>query len=313
MFSFRHIRRSKEIDGQQWRQEQASRQRLRGAVVSKTTWHAAPKRMVTFTLTETVYFTEGHCQIVYRTPPALSGKEWRIKSFQPKPNRHWEGNEIRDQHQQAVRRRIQAREQRRIEERRDRQLFILSLQTGHQRLVKRRVAYLESFRLREEERRIQMERHRQLKTARKRLVSQQGMAKCRQPTNQNQDFQRHPQAPTSTIITAKLRATPRDWVPYTKLRHHKAVHAYARHKPNCKKEGGKVLSHGTPPPCPTRQTTKTNPTHKAATSAHQSNITWPRDGGTPSNFRPSYILASISQHQAWLSPAHRKTLRQQPF
>jgi hypothetical protein len=71
-FLVRIKRRSKAIDGQQWRQEQALQQRLRGTEVFETTWHAAPqKEKVTFTMTQTVYYTEGHCQIVYGTQPAL--------------------------------------------------------------------------------------------------------------------------------------------------------------------------------------------------------------------------------------------------
>jgi hypothetical protein len=180
-FLVRIKRRSKAIDGQQWRQEQALQQRLRGTEVFETTWHAAPqKEKVTFTMTQTVYYTEGHCQIVYGTQPALSGKEWRIKSFQPKPNWH--------------------REQRR------------SLQAGHRRLEQRRREYFESFRVREEERRQQMERHRQLKIERKRLAPHHGMAKCRQPTNQHHNFQRHTQESTSTILPATLQVQPRDQV-----------------------------------------------------------------------------------------------------
>jgi hypothetical protein len=307
MFSFRFKRSSKAIDGQQWQQEQASRQQLRGTVVSKTTWHVAPKRKVIFTMTETAYSTEGHCQIVFGTQPALFGKEWRIRSW------HWEGDEIQVHNQQVVRQQIQEQEQRWIEERRDQQLFLLSLQVGHHQLEQRRRVYLDSFRLREEERRQQMERHRQLTTVRKRSGPHHGMAKCRQPTNQHHDFQRHTQESTSTIISATLRVKPRDQVIFIKPRHHMAVNAQARRKLTCQRGRCKVLSHGSPLRGPTRQTIKTNSTFKAATSAHQSNTTWIGDGGTNSNFRPSYILASISQHQAWLSPAHRKTLRQQPF
>jgi hypothetical protein len=158
-----------------------------------------------------------------------------------------------------------------------------------------------------------MERQRQLKIERKSLGPNHGMAKCRQSTTQIHNFQRQTQESTPAIITATLRANPRDHVFYIQPRQPMAVKAQARRKLNCPRGRCTVISHGSPLPCPTRQTITTHSASKAATSGNQSNITWTRDGGTNSNFRPSYILASLSQHQAWLSPAHRKTLRQQPF
>jgi hypothetical protein len=80
------------VSGHQWRQQQREHQRVRGTEITQTRWHAPPTRKVTFTFTETVYYKE-HCQIVYWKVPVISGKEWRIKHFHPKPGRMWERDE----------------------------------------------------------------------------------------------------------------------------------------------------------------------------------------------------------------------------
>lgn len=53
--------------------------------------------------------------------------------------------------------------------------------------------------------------------------------------------------------------------------------------------------------------------YQTTTRIQESSVQEPLDGGPCSYFHTSYLLASISQHHAWISPVHRKALRQQPF
>jgi hypothetical protein len=71
-----------------------------------------------------------------------------------------------------------------------------------------------------------------------------------------------------------------------------------------------------PPRSTVRQPSNHTPVHQVPAKTpetHDIQIFGSPTGGASSCFHTSYILASSSQHHAWISPVHRKALRQQPF
>jgi hypothetical protein len=67
--------------GYQWCLQQQAQQQARGSEFTTTKWHAPPLPInVSFTMTQTEYYTDGLCRIVYAKQPTMPGKEWRINN-----------------------------------------------------------------------------------------------------------------------------------------------------------------------------------------------------------------------------------------
>lgn len=320
-FCFHIKRHQKEISGQQWRQQQELQQQLYGTVIKDTTWPAA--RKVTFTMTKTVYYDDGLCQIVHMTNPDTTCKDWRVRNFKPKQKRVWEHDEIIIRDCQTAARRQELRELRLQEQHQYRQQVQQIIHEGHQKMERQRKQYKEALQFVAEEVRRQLDaKGRNGKQKRKKMKKRKQLP---QFDNQDQVPRKRVKLvqgnvfltdPTSQVISIVI-VTHHGHQSITVPLHRKAV----RKKTPLTTQYLKLQSQHSAQSTPIHrkalrqqpiETISQNPAQ--STPIHRRALRQQPIGRGYLHYSFSSSLHPLPwQHQAWISPTHRKTLRQQPF
>jgi hypothetical protein len=295
-------RRHLSLSSAQWRANQTLLLQLQGKHVKEARWHSYSAPYVHFAThvqIDSPIDSKRISQMVPLTESGLSSKQWRLQHFSPKPLRQWENDEraLWALQQQAARRAQKLRE-RALHQQED-AIIKQHIHADHLRMEASRLARQEALHSQEQEMRRQMQRSQLMRAERKmmklqRASQQQAESKMKEllhpPMIQTQPI--NPQAVTSCpSLTFRSLHPSRRSPP-----HRKVVRKKSRHR----------LVVWTCPKGNQTQTIQTSPTPQPF---------WhpcPPTRGGASFFRSS-STSSLSWHQAWIAPTHRKTLRQQPF
>jgi hypothetical protein len=273
---------------------------------------SSPAKKVSFTLLQTEFHTDGSYHIVYGRKPTMTGKQYR----DPK---------ARHRHRISTQNR-QARAQRGVEEMEYRLQLKLAWREGTLKLEKRRIAHYEAAQHREQEHHRQMRQSRekadrQHQSARQSNRTRKEKFKPQQRHTQmsNELPQQQPTPKKSRVVAAEgpeqpqASSAPTLGPKGTAPAHRKAV----------RKKVKQVTQH---PQVQIRCTTQCAAIHRKALRQQPFRTTTKQEGSlhsSTSSYSPLFVRTNnkpqqqrsqaVFQHHAWISPTHRKALRQQPF
>ena len=288
--------------GPTWRQHQSTKMQQQGQPFEEVKWRPSY-------LTPRVKFgwvqTEGNndrISLEAYSENTTTSRQWRLRAFQPKDIRQWEPDErvLWNHKMTTIRQETakQAKVQRNEEDCRFRQY----LQESNQHQEAQRQQYRETLHS------LDLERHRQLTQTRQKRQALK-LHGQKQSLASMQDSPITPNAPSTT-----------QWPP--------AIPSFAPPK---------AVSHIPPPrtyrlcetgPPPHRKVVRKKKTSTLPAPASPiCHTVWPlsplwtttclqslhRERGHLRSLQFFPLPTSLSQHHAWVSPAHRKILRQQPF
>ena len=289
--------------GSTWRQYQSTQMQKKGQPLEEVTWrpsYLSPR--VKFGWVQYNNEHHNHISLEAYAENTTTSCQWRLHAFQPKENRQWEPDErVLWNHKMTTIRQDAAKwakAQRNDEDCRFRQY----LQESNQQLEAQRQQYRETLRS------LDLERHRQMTQIRQKLQALK-LHGQKQSLARMQDSSITPNAPSTTQRPPAIPSSA----------HPKAV----SHIPPPRTY--RLCETGPPPH--RKVVRKKKITHLPAPANLIGHIVWPlsphwtttslqslhRERGHLLSLQTSLFPTSLSQQHAWVSPAHRKTLCQQPF
>jgi hypothetical protein len=305
--------RERKLTGPQWRHQQAQWQQKYGTVIKQTKWHIDQSmQKVTFATTDLVHQEGEHSRVVDHHDPERTAKQWRLVSFKPKHNRTLEKDELAIHDCQVAQWRLEQKEKRREEQQHYQQQFQQALQEGHPKLEKQRMQYKEALRRQAEEVRRQLDAKAKRKGMRKK--------KPWHPKTQTQIVETSPETP---MVCDHMRNTLK--VTITMARHSPSTAPLPSAPLHRKAVPQKIPQSSSRPTKRISHSAQGTPIHRKALRHQPFGTPTQQLALSPAQHTPIRRKALHQQsfgtsgrrglpwHQAWISPTHRKTLRQQPF